>query len=408
MLLFSLMAGLAVVLTASSSDAQPSAPVPIEPIKVLSTDHSIDFPDEVVLTVEAESQSEITEVTLYYRLGNRTIRVYGYPDFEPSTRVSADFVIDTDGGSFLPSGVDITYHYVIKDAEGNTFQSPDFSLEYKDPAYEWHRYRHGVIEVLWHDRPRDTVVAVAGSVSERLESVQGLLGLTDVGPMKAVIVNGSREARRSFPVVSGTATTSHLYGGFAFGDLDVFVLGGLDVDGMVHEMTHLLIDEALSSPWARIPPWLNEGLAMYFESGPRGRDAIVARAARSDGLIPLRNMERIPGRPSDVRLFYAESWSLVNHMMTTHGERRMAELLAALANGDGIRKAVIGVYGTTLEGLEEEWKAGIPGVSTLVPTPNPGVWGTSAIITGAVAIAIAAVVIRWVRNAISPHEGPSD
>jgi hypothetical protein len=408
MLLFSLMAGLAVVLTAPSSDGQPGAPVPIEPIKVLSANHSIDFPDEVVLTVEVESQSVITEVTLYYRLGSRTIRVYGYPDFEPDTRVSADFVIDTDGGSFLPSGVDIQYHYVIKDADGNTFQSPDFSLEYKDPAYDWHRYRHGALEILWHDRPRDTVVAVANTVSERLESVKELLDLTDVEPMKAVIVNGSREASRSFPVVSRTATTGHLYGGFAFGDLDVFVLGGLDVDGMIHEMTHLLIDEALSSPWARIPPWLNEGLAMYFESGPRGRDATVARAARSDGLIPLRDMERIPGRPNDVRLFYAQSWSLVDHMMAAHGERRMAELLAAVAKGDPIRKAVIDVYGTTLEGLEEDWKAGISGASTPVPTPNPGVWGTSAIITGAMAIAITAVVVRWVRNAVAKDQSSAD
>ncbi len=408
MLLFSLMAGLAVVLTAPSSDGQPGAPVPVEPIKVLSVDHDIDFPDEVVLRVEAESQSEITEVTLYYKLGGRTVRVYGYPDFEPSTRVSADFVIDTDGGSFLPTGVEIEYHYVIKDAEGNTFQSPDLSLEYKDPAYDWQRYRHGAIEVLWHDRPRDNVVAVANTVSERLRSVKELLGLTDVEPMKAVIVNGSREARRSFPVVSRTATTGHLYGGFAFGDLDVFILGGLDVDGMIHEMTHLLIDEALSSPWARIPSWLNEGLAMYFESGPRGRDSTVASASRRDGLISLRTMERIPGRPSDVRLFYAQSWSLVNHIMTTHGEQRMAELLAALANGDSIRMAAIDVYGTTLEGLEEEWKAGIPGASTSAPAPNPGVWGTSALITGAVAIAITAVVVRWVRNAMSPREASSD
>ena len=379
-----------------------------EPIRVLSADYTIDFPNHVVLTVEAESQSVITGVTLHYKLGGRPVRAYGYPDFRPGNRVSADFVIETGGGRFLPSGVDIEYHYVIEDAEGNSVHSPGFSLEYKDPSYEWHRYRQGVLEVLWHDRPKSTVVAVANRVSERLESVRRLLGLTDVGPMKAVIVNGPREARRSFPVVSRTATAGHLYGGFAFGDLDVFVLGGLGVDGMVHEMTHLLIDEALSSPWARIPAWLNEGLAMYFESGSQGRASTVERAARRGELVPFRSMESVPGRPDDVRLFYAQSWSFVDHLMTAHGERRMSDLLAALADGEDIRRAVIDVYGTTLEGLEEEWKAGIPGAEPSGPTTNPGVWGTSAIITGAVSVAVAAGLLRWVRGAMKHDRDPGN
>jgi hypothetical protein len=341
-------------------------------------------------------------------LGGRPVRAYGYPDFKPGNRVSADFVIETGGGRFLPSGVDIEYHYVIEDAEGNSFHSPGFSLEYKDPSYEWRRYRQGVLEVLWHDRPKSTVVAVANRVSERLESVRRLLGLTDVRPMKAVIVNGPREARRSFPVVSRTATAGHLYGGFAFGDLDVFVLGGLGVDGMVHEMTHLLIDEALSSPWARIPAWLNEGLAMYFESGSQRRASTVERAARRGELVPFRSMKSVPGRPDDVRLFYAQSWSFVDHLMTAHGERRMSDLLAALADGEDIRRAIIDVYGTTLEGLEEEWKAGIPGAEPSGPTTNPGVWGSSALITGAVSVAVAAGLLRWVRGAMKHDREPGN
>ena len=145
---------------------------------------------------------------------------------------------------------------------------------------------------------------------------------------------------------------------------------------------------------------------MYFESGPRGRDTTVVRAARHDGLIPLRNMNRNPGRPDEIRLFYAQSWSLVDYMMTVHGEQRMAKLLAAIAKGDPIREAIIEVYGTTLEGLEEWWKAGLPTVSTSASTPNTGIGGMSVLITGVVAIGIAAVSAVWVRNAISHDQDP--
>ena len=82
---------------------------PPEPIRVLSTSASIDFPDELVLKLEAESDSRIERIRVDYQIGGQTVRTYGYPKFTPSKRVSADFVIETDGARYLPSGADITY-----------------------------------------------------------------------------------------------------------------------------------------------------------------------------------------------------------------------------------------------------------------------------------------------------------
>ena len=398
MVLFSLIIGVVAVVTASvpgdlSQDARPW-----EPIRVISSSHEIDFPDEVVLRLEAESEVEIAEVTMFYRLGVQSVRTYGYPEFTPATHVSAEFRIKTGGANYIPSGVDIEYHYVFRDVEDNTFESERFFLEYKDPQYQWQTVRRGEMVVLFHNRSIDTVAEVATVVDQSLRPVKELLGLEEIRPMKAVILSSSREAGRSFPFVSDAARRGHLYGGFAFGELDLFVLVGLDPNGMVHEMTHLLVDEALSSPLARLPAWLNEGLAMYFESGPRGRDATVSQAARSDSLLPLRSMAAVPGRPQDVRLFYAQSWSLVNHMMETHGRERMAALFRAVNDGKGIDRAVSEAYGMRLDQLESEWRAGLSGERPDSPLPNPGVVGTSLIIGGAVAVGVVAVVIRWLRH----------
>ena len=97
-----------------------------------------------------------------------------------------------------------------------------------------------------------------------------MLGLVTAPPMKAVILNNRREADRGLPTVSEAATRGHLYGGFAFRDYDLFVLLGLSEDGIVHEATHLMVNEAVDSPLARVPDWLNEGLATYFESAGSG------------------------------------------------------------------------------------------------------------------------------------------
>ena len=401
MLLLGLAIGLLTATTALPvADLSPS-PRPETAIRVVSASHEIDFPERVLFHLEAESDVPITEVTLYYRLGRRDVRIYGYPRFTPSTRVSADFAIRTAGANFIPSGVDIEYYYVVQDANGDAFESDRYFLEYKDPAFGWHRYEQGDLIFLWHDRPESRVVEVAKDVDQRLRPVRELLGLHDPEPMKAVLVNSPAEAGRSFPLISGETTRNHVYGGFAFGDLDVLVLLGLNTDGIVHEMTHLLIDDALDSPFARVPDWLNEGLAMYFESSSAGSNRTLTQAARDGRLKPLRSMGNVPGRPQDVRLFYAQSRSIVRHVMDAHGQERMATLLASLNDGNRIEEAIEATYGMTLEQLEGEWEAQFRGETSGSPTADAGTIGTSAIIAGAVAVTATALVVRWLRRIVT-------
>ena len=339
---------------------------PPAPIRVLSTSASIDFPDELVLRLEAESDSRIERIRVDYQIGGQTVRTYGYPKFTPSKRVSADFVIETDGARYLPSGADIAYSYTIENAAGSTVKTNTLALEYKDPSKEWERVQQGNLIVLYHDLPSDEVDRAARDVAERIERVNSLLGIEVSRPQKAVIFNSSSEARRSFPVVSDRATREHLYGGFAYGDYDLFIMVGLNRSTMVHEMTHLLLDEAVDSPFAVIPAWLNEGLAMYFEPRQTGRGSALLSAARRGELMRLRNMGSIPGRPRDVSAFYAQSRSVVRFMMDSYGEDRMAALLKAIDGGHRIERAVQETYGMSLDELEREWRVwlagSIPGV----------------------------------------------
>ena len=394
--LLSVLLGLAFLITAGGgSQGSPQQSVPIS---VVSTSASIDFPDEVVLTLEAASDARIAEVRLYYQLGSQSVRVYGYPKFTPSTRVKADFVIQTGGARYLPTGVDITYSYAIEDVDGHRFETDDFSLEYKDPAYDWERIEKGDLVVLYHDRSFESVDAAASDVAERLEDVKGLLGLEASKRQKAVIFNNSREARRSFPVISGRATQDQLYAGFAYGDYDLFVLIGLSRSGLVHEMTHLMIDEAIDSPFAVMPSWLNEGLAMYFEPGSRGRDSTLLRAAQQDELLSLRNMGSVPGRPGDVRLFYAQARSIVDYLMDAYEQDRMAAMLSAINDGVRIEQAVEAAYGMSLDDLEQEWRGQLGGELSATSARDLGTLGTTAIIAGSVTVAVAAVIIRWLRR----------
>ena len=451
---------LATIALASSGGGVSSYPQPEEPIRVLSVSHEVQFPNKIVLELETEGDSRITQVTLFYHLGGQTVLSFGYPSFAPAHRVSADFTIKTSGTHYLPSGVDIEYYYVIRDADGNTFETDRYHLEYLDPRFEWRELRLDNIRVLYHDRPDDRVLRIATDVEKRLAPVRALLDLESARPVKAVLLNDGRESRRTFPFISETARREHLFGGFAFDQYDLFVLVGLWPDGMVHEMTHLLIDQAVDSPLAKIPAWLNEGLAMYFESGPRSPSTTLERAARRGRLMPLRSMGSVPGRPFDVAMFYDQSRDVVRYMMNVHGKQKMAALLRAINEGKRIEKAVFAAYAMSLEELERDSRARLlgeplstegtgPGAmglevsegdapssvlpsaqadeidvsSSVIPSAQadenddpsstlPGVQaaeqpdrrsiGMTVIITGAVAMAIMAAAVRWVRKGFWP------
>ena len=401
----------AALIALASPGADRPSPSPTEgsmPIRVVQSTHSISFPDEIRLRLVAESDATITHVRLVYQLGSQKTRIYGYPKFTPSSRIDTDFRIKTGGASFLPSGVDVSYFYHIGDANGNEFDSERYSLEYLNPRYDWQRYSLPGFEVLWHDRPANEVRAVADDVNERLDEVRALLRLDETKTMKAVILNGRREASTSLPKVSDAATAGHLYGGFAYGALDVFVLVGLGREGMIHEMTHLLIDEAMTSPRGRLPAWLNEGLAMYFEGPSSWRERAVLDAYHRGRLMPLRSMGAVPGVPSDVRNFYSQSWSVVDYMMETYGPDRMTALLGAIDSGMDVRDAVHVAYDMSLDELESRWKRQLGGgVIERLPA-DPGTVGTSFIIGGAVVVTLTAVLFRWLRGAPDPEEADGE
>ena len=377
-----------------SPNLQPT--IPIQPtIRLISNVHEVHFPDEVVFRVEAEATSPIIEVTLFYRLARQNIRVYGYPEFTPAPRVSTEFTLRTSGSSYLPSGVEIEYYYRIVDAVGNSLETQKVKLDYMDPSYNWQELRYGELVLLWHDQPADQVEELTAKVSRQLASVRNMLGLEMLPPMRAVILSNLREAERVFPVVSETAKRGHLYGGFAFPDFDLFVLAGLSEDGMVHEMTHLLMAHAVDSPRAKVPAWLNEGLAMYFEGDSSGRKETVAQAMRDETLLRLSSMNTVPGTPQGVRMFYAQSWSLVKYVIDTHGTERMGFLLRTIDSGSSIGDAVEEVYDLSIEELEDQWRREVSHATPLAPRPSLGTIGTTVVISVATAIALAVSAYRW-------------
>lgn len=336
--------------------SQVEASNPSFPIRVIAKTHVIDFPKSVTLKLEAESDSPVRSIKIFYTLGDEdVVRIYGYPDFIPSKTINAEFVIKTSGANYLPQGVVINYNYLIEDSEGRIKETKSSQLEYLDPIFSWERLTIGDLVILYHDRSSTLVERTLLDVHKRMVHVRNLLMIEDMKPQKAIVMNSTKESRRNFPYISGRASRDHLYSGFAYGNYDLFLLIGLSRPGMIHEFTHLLVDEALKSPSASLPGWLNEGLAMYFESDLSNENPSLHNALQIDGLLPLSSMGSVPGKPKDVHLFYTQSLSLVNYLIKGYGENQISNMIQSIGNGIDVSRAFQETYGFSLEEFEANW-----------------------------------------------------
>ena len=371
-------------------------------ITIVESTHRIEFPDRIVFTLEAEAPSDIRSARLYYKVGPQDVKVYTYPvRFSNLDSLEAEFIVNTGRDGFIPQGVEIEYYYVFTDSLGNVTMSDSRKFEYLDPRYDWRRLAQDDFTVIWHNRPERAVRSMAADASVRLRAVRELFGLEGDYDFKAVIVNSRAEANRSFPPVSDTAQDTALYGGFAFNNYGVLALSGLNRDSLIHELTHLMFAERVDSPRAKPPAWLNEGLAMYFEPGGGYREVGVQRAMRSDDLIPLRHMRTVPGRPEEVRLFYAQSASVVRFLMDEFGAGRMDTLLTELNEGRSIDAALKSAYGVDVDELDAGWRRYLAGETSIFEIRDPGALGTSAIIGAALLVTTSAVLIRWLKRLVA-------
>jgi hypothetical protein len=106
-----------------------------------------------------------------------------------------------------------------------------------------------------------------------------------------------------------------------------------------------------------MPSWLNEGLARFLESGSSDRSNERLRASvRPDELLSLKYMGTIPGKRSDVFIFYPQAGAFVGYLVEEFSHATMAEFLAAMNGGQPLTKAFEDIYGKSLYEVENDWR----------------------------------------------------
>ena len=352
--------------------ALPGVALAQEGITVISSSTVTMFPNGITFNLEAESDSEINNVDLEYRINRLSLIPVNCRvdvDFTPGVRVAASWtwnMLETGG---LPPGTEVEYRWLIEDASGRRIETSPASLKFDDFRYDWNSLTSDGITLYWYQDGESFAQELMDAAQEAL---QRLADDTGVSLEQAVSIY----IYASYEDLLGALVFPYEWtGGVAFPDFGIIAIGISPSNltwgkrAMAHELSHLVVHQAVFGPYGDLPTWLDEGLAVYAEGEITwARRSRLDEAISNDALISVRSLSsRFTTDPDEAGLSYAESYSLVVFLLDNYGQDKMLQLLDVFKEGSGYDDALMQVYGFDMDGLNELWRASLG----LGPQPTP-------------------------------------
>jgi hypothetical protein len=135
------------------------------------------------------------------------------------------------------------------------------------------------------------------------------------------------------------------------------------LDGVLpHEISHLILGDFVGLD-KKIPTWFNEGVAQLQERKKRSivkpfmKKMIAQNAQMPLAELMLAEVKEMD-EPKDVALFYAQSLSVVDFIISRYGSSKFGELCLMLKKGYPLKVALQKVYMfhfETIDELEKKW-----------------------------------------------------
>ena len=338
------------------------------------------FPDGIRFHIEARSNDEIDEIRVFFRLlGGSLGSAYRAVGFEPGISVTGEAtLLSGTAGKFIPPGTILRYSFEVRDNGGGLHRTDDQEMMYTDGRFNWETASSDLITVFYYDGDAEKAKGVLDAANQAMERMAPVLGVESSDPMRILTYSEYSDMLPAIPFRSQATREQLITEGLAFAEqrvLLVFNPGDSAKGTVAHEFTHLLVAQAAGRGHRQLPAWLNEGLAEYgnIESS-FSYDVALRRAIESGRLNPLWYQRTFVGKPGDIIAAYGQASSVVQHMISRHGNGKMAELMRAMHATQDIDKALGRVYSLDQHSLDAEWRDAL-GLEPLAPsekaTPVP-------------------------------------
>lgn len=356
--------GLAMVLLSTLVLALLLAVCPVQAdtsVHVTSCELGYRFSQWLDFALEAESDSPIVEVVLFFgRVNTRLVRRI-YPEFVPGTHVRVQHREELVSGQFAPGTLIHTW-WQLRTQDGASLRTEPQTFEYTDTNQDWNTLSGQRVDLYWYGEDAAVAEKLLARSEETITRLQEEIGVSVEQRVRVYAYNNRPDMSAALSRRSEGYDDRVMTLGVAVDERTLILLGThRDAHLIVaHELSHVLVGMATDNPFTGLPRWLDEGLAMYAEGElPPGNRRALEEAIRADELLSVRSMTSYSGQASQVDLFYGEVYSLIEFMLREYGRDKMHELLAAFAEGARQEEALQQVYGFGLAELDDRWRASL-------------------------------------------------
>ena len=330
-------------------------------LSVVDSSAQVLFPYTISFILDAESDVDITDIRLHYKVLRHSfadVTAETCLEFEPSTTVGVIWNWDMRRTGGLPPGASVQYWWTIKDAGGGQVETSPVTLRFDDERFAWQSRTAGMVTLKWYEGEQSFADEVMLTIEDALDWLEEDTGATLMEPVEIYLYANSQDLQGSmiFPQEWTGGVAYPRNGRIAIG----INPGNLDWGkrALVHEFTHLVVHQMTLSPYGGMPVWLDEGLAVRSE-GSLAYYYVNAlnQAIAADSLISVQSISSPFSALSELAtLSYAESYTVVDYLITTYGQDKMFELLETFREGASYDGALMEVYGFDTGGLDQRWR----------------------------------------------------
>lgn len=332
-----------------------------EGLAILDSSVEVDFPIKLGFNLSAESDVNITDVRLHYtvdRWSFADITSEAYIEFVPAPAVDAVWSWDMRKTGGLPPGSTVRYWWTVEDAKGERIETEPMQLQFDDTRYSWRSLTEGKVTLFWYEGDDAFAQELMATAQQGLVRLARDTGAELEKPVEIYIYADSRDLQGAmiFPQEWTGGVTFTRFGTIAIGIAPDRLDWGKRA--MIHELTHLVINQVTFNPYSDLPTWLDEGLAMYAEGPLEPVLADLLNQAKAAGsLITVRSLSSpFSAYAGESALSYAESQSLIDFLISNYGQSKMLELLNTFREGSSYDGALQKVYGFDMDGLDGLWR----------------------------------------------------
>ena len=337
-------------------------------LAILDSSAEANFPSRLNFNLSAESDVNITDIRLCYsvdRISYTEVTSEVYIEFVPAATVDVSWTLEMVKIGGLPPGSSLEYWWLVENASGEKVETAPARVQFDDIRYSWDSLTEGRVTMYWYEGGESFVQELMAAAQQALARLAEDTGAELEKPIRLYIYASVQD-------LHGAMIYPHEWtGGAAFTRYGTIVIGISPVNlywgerAIAHEMAHLVIHQMILNPYRGLPTWLDEGLAMYAE-GSLVSEYItyLNQAIADDSLISVRSLSSpFSAYVAEAALSYAQSYSLVEFLISNYGQGKMLELLNTFSQGSNYDAALDSVYGFDMDGLNTLWREHVIGQS---------------------------------------------